>query len=62
MFQTTVGSGGGNYGFFGGDIGLGEGQEVEVHLRCESFGDIGGCYPAGEGVEGFSFLSTWSLS
>lgn len=40
----------------GGGAALGrrhgaQGQEVDVHLRCEAFGHVGGCHPAGEGDE-----------
>lgn len=32
---------------------MGEGEEVDVHLGGEAFGEVGGRDPAGEGVEGF---------
>lgn len=37
---------------------MGEREEVDVHLRCEAFGEVGGGHPAGEGYQIVWVVST----
>lgn len=50
VFYSAVGCRGGDGGL-GWEVGsgwAGEGEEVDVHLGCESFGEVGWCNPAAE--------------
>jgi len=55
VFEPAVGGGDWDDGFFGDGGGGVEREEVDVHLCCEAFWDVGGGYPAGEGEEGLCF-------